>query len=382
MAESSVRVVKVALISNCSVTLFKLITGVLTGSAALIGEALHSFMDATNQAVLYRNAHSRGQASEHIYSYGHGQTRYLVNLWASVGLFSIGAGMGFAWGIYRLIAAYLGEGLAAQPQVAPTVTDWMSLLAVLGALMIQGYSFTLAARLYINRMLQDQVRNPLTYLRDCKDVSLAIIVAESIAGLGGLLLAGLGILITLVAHNPFWDALAALLIAVLIGGVAFQLGYIYMRYLTDVRNLDAERALKQILTKRQAVHSSEQIHSVILDDNSTILFAEIELDQEAMVTGMLKSISTQKKELLRKLPADKQADIKAIAFVTARAMVEAPLKRAGLIVANLEQSLREEVPQVTAVSIRIKGISPFKLPEPKQRKPLPTQEAEYMGPEK
>ena len=104
-----------------------------------------------------------------------------------------------------------------------------------------------------------------------------------------------------------------------------------MRYLTDVRDRNAERAFEQLVANRQAVHGCSQIHSVILDDNSTLLFAEIELAQEAMVSGMLKRIATEKKALLRKLPAEKRSDTEALAFVTARSMVEAPLKRVELI---------------------------------------------------
>ena len=159
MSSDSVRVVKVALVSHVAGALFKAITGILTGSAALVAEALHSLMDAINQGVLYRNAPKESQASGHIYSYGHGQVRYLVNLWATLGLFSIGAGLGFAWALYSLMDASQGEGLAAP--LADSSGSWMSLLAVVGALVIQGYSFTLAARLYrARRLLGGQLQRP------------------------------------------------------------------------------------------------------------------------------------------------------------------------------------------------------------------------------
>ncbi len=375
MAESPVRVVKVALISNCVGTVFKLITGLLTGSAALISEAIHSLVGAINQALVCSYGNSGDLSGGHIYSYGHGQGRYLVNLWASVGLFSIGSGIGMAWGVYRLtVAAQVSSSVAETG-----VVDWMSLLAVLGAVMIQGYSFFLALRLYLIQMRQDQSTNPFRYLRDCKDISLAVIVTQSVAGMGGLLLAAIGVSATLVTQNPLWDALAAFLIAILMGWTAFSQGTLYMRHLTDVRDLGAEQALQQLLTHRRSVHRCIQIHSVITEDHSTLLFAEIELTQEAMVAGMLKSVSMQKQTLLRKLPEDKHNDVKAMAFVTARSMVEAPLKRAGKIVADLEQSLREQLPQVAAVSIRIRGISPFQLPTPGEYKSPPNREAEYIG---
>ncbi|WP_210396654.1 cation diffusion facilitator family transporter [Motiliproteus sediminis] len=373
MSQESVRVVRVALFSHVAATLFKLVTGVITGSAALLSEALHSLLDVLNQAVLFSSARKGRAAGDHVYAYGHGKTRYLVNLWSSVGLFSIGCGLGLAWSIYALLAV-------SREQPLLDGANWTLLLAVAGGLLIQGYSFFLAARDFVGRMMVERQRNPFTYLLGCGDVTLAVIVVQSSAGLLGLMMAGAGAVATLLTLNPLWDALAALGIAVLMGWVAYYLGYLYMRYLTDVRDRSAETALRELAEARRAVERCDHIHSIILDDHRTLVFAEIELQQEAMVSGLLTRISGAKKQLLQQLPQAQRGETRALAFVTARATVEATLTRAEAIILELEQSLREQMPQVAEVSIRVRGISAFELPEPPVRRAPPTQDAEVVSP--
>jgi hypothetical protein len=242
---------------------------------------------------------------------------------------------------------------------------------------VQGYSFWISAQAYARQMRNDGSKQPYRYLKDCKDIPLVVIVSQGIGGLLGLLLALAGVLLTMTTGDAFWDALASLLVALLMAGIAFQLGTLYMHHLTDVRDQEAERALTQLLAAHRAVHSYQQVYSMVLPDNSTALFADIELEQESMVSGMLKAIAAEKQKLLRQVPEDKQQNATAMAFVTARSMVDAPLKRAGLIVANIEQALREQLPQVSSVSIRIGSMGPLSLPEPKQRKPQ-GQQVEYL----
>ncbi|WP_207062837.1 cation transporter [Motiliproteus sp. SC1-56] len=368
-ASSPARIIKIALASYSAGGLFKLITGLLTGSAALVSEALHSLLDAVNQVILYRGTPRDGAAARHVYAYGGGQMHYRLNLWSAVGLFSIGCGLGLAWALLNLLEIRDGSRDAV---------GWPALLALTGALLIQGYSLWLAATAYLECMRDNGENNPIRFLQSGGDITLSVIVVQSTAGLAGLLLAGLGILLTWLTGNPLWDALAALLVAILMGAVAFYLGALYLRYLTDVRDRKAERALEALVAARPAVHHCEKVQSLIMDDHRTLLFADIVLAQDSAASGLLPRILTEKKYLLSRLPPEQRADQRLNAFVTARASMDCALKRAELIAAELEQSLREQLPQVAEVSIRVRGLSDFALPKKSRRKPPPSQDAEYI----
>jgi len=361
------RVVRVALISHFAAALFKLVTGLLSGSAVLLIEALHSLLDALNQSVLSAT-HAERTGGAHRYSYATGKSGYLISLWSSVGLFSIGCGLGLAWGIYVLLGALHGE-----PFLSPW-RHWALLLAVLGALLIQGYSFVLAARAYLAQR-GEQGGTLLGQLCNGTEVVLSVVVIQSSAGLVGLLLAAAGIGASLVSGDPRWDGIATLAIALLLGATAMLLGYIYLRHLTDVRDRKAEIVLRELVAQRRTLQLCDSIHSMILEDHSTVLFAEIEIDQQSMVSGMLARINATKQELLARVPEAQRHDTRIQAFVTARATVESTLKRVQWIVAELEQGVREQLPQVAAVSIRVRGISGFALPQAPVRKPPATQEA-------
>ena len=96
MSHSSKRAVLTAIASNFTVTVIKFIAGLAGGSASMINEAVHSLMDTLNQGFLFLGLRESEKPADQLYAFGHGQKKYLWNLWSAIGLFSIGAGLGLA----------------------------------------------------------------------------------------------------------------------------------------------------------------------------------------------------------------------------------------------------------------------------------------------
>ena len=382
MKTDSLDTIKIAALCHSLAGILKLLAGCAGGSVGLVNDALHSLTQGATQTL----AQQQQQASAHnnrLHAFLQGATGQFLSLWGYAGLLALAAGVGLTLALYPLLAGSTPPPMTdnLSPLTASSSPiDSFSLLAVLAALVIQGYSLGSVIRRYRDQMKQAQVSKPLNYLKECPDQALADLVIQGVIGIATLLLAGVAILATMLTRDPFWDTLAAVFIAVIMLVMALWLGKRALHRLTDVRDRGAEKLVAEFLSQQRSVYSFKHLHSIVLEDGSSQLFVEIELTQQSMISGMLKTIASEKQSLLRKLPAEKSGNTQAQAFVTARSMVDAPMKRAGLITANFEQAIREQLPRISGVSIRVTGISPFQLPRPQKTQHNPGVKVEYLTP--
>ena len=87
MSANSKKVVLVAICGNGVLTVLKFMVVIPTNSAAMMNEAIHSLMDTLNQLFLLIGLKSGSRPADRRYAFGHGQKKYLWNLWSTIGLF-------------------------------------------------------------------------------------------------------------------------------------------------------------------------------------------------------------------------------------------------------------------------------------------------------
>ena len=91
-ASERTRVIVVALAANLVVALAKLVAGVLTGSAALLAEAGHSFADSLNELLLGVSLRRGNVPADAAHPLGHGRERFLWAFMAAIASFLGGGG--------------------------------------------------------------------------------------------------------------------------------------------------------------------------------------------------------------------------------------------------------------------------------------------------
>jgi divalent metal cation (Fe/Co/Zn/Cd) transporter len=89
---SSVRVVVAALSCNGVIAVSKFVAAGITGSAAMLSEALHSVADAGNQALLLLGIKRAGRPADALHPFGYGKELYFWSFVVAIILFSMGAG--------------------------------------------------------------------------------------------------------------------------------------------------------------------------------------------------------------------------------------------------------------------------------------------------
>lgn len=358
MAQGSRKAVLYAIFGNATVTVLKFGAAFATHSAAMMNEAVHSLMDTLNQVFLLMGLVRGGRPADRQYAFGHGQKKYLWNLWSAIGLFSIGCGLGLAhaWHAYHQLGVVERPTsvLLAGFQIDPI---WIS-ASVLGiALLLEGYVLLVAAREFLSRMRTEGEDNPFRYLVSADDPTLIAVLLEDTIAITGVVMAGAGITLARITGNHLWDIGFSVVIAVMLGITAFFLGMINMRYLTSIRDPDAEAAFRKLVASHGEVERFHDLRSVIIDDAHTVVVAEVELREEVMIANMRERIEAHERNILEMVPEDRR-DEKLVQYAETRAVIQATLERTEEIIDELEADLKKDCRQVSHLTIEVEGIAP------------------------
>jgi cation diffusion facilitator family transporter len=216
----SLLTVLVALGANGLLALAKSAAAVLTGSAAMVAEAAHSWADTGNELLLViaERRGSRPRDEEH--PRGYGRATYIWSLVAAFGLFSAGAMVSIWHGVTDLLHAPR-EGEAS----------FVANYVVLGlALVLEGTSFLQATR-QVRGAARRVHLHPLRYVDRTSNPTVRAVFLEDLAALIGIVLAAAGIALHQVTGEAAYDAAGSISIGVLLAVVAVFLMRRNMEYL-------------------------------------------------------------------------------------------------------------------------------------------------------
>jgi cation diffusion facilitator family transporter len=205
-----VKAVIAALAANVGIAIAKFAAFLLTGSASMLAEAVHSVADTGNEVLLLIGAGRSRRARTTEHPFGFGRERYFYAFVVAVMLFTVGAVFSIYDGVHKIISG----GELSSPYVA---------YAVLGVSMILE-SFSLRTAIHeANEVRGDRSWRKFVHLT--KTPELPVVLLEDTAALIGLALAFLGVLLSQLTGNDKWDGVGSVAVGVLLGCAAFIVGY-------------------------------------------------------------------------------------------------------------------------------------------------------------
>src|SRR4051812_49681115 len=191
------RSVLAALLANTAIAIAKFAAAAISGSSAMMAEALHSTADTGNQALLLFGIKRAKRPADEGHPFGHGKARFFWGLLVAVSLFTIGGGFSVYQGVKGLIHGH------ELPD--PTIA-----LIVIGvAICFEGYAWQTAYR-QLNASRRG--RSIVGALRNSKDPEVLTVLAEDTAAISGLLVAALGIGLATLTGKAEFDAAASVVI--------------------------------------------------------------------------------------------------------------------------------------------------------------------------
>jgi cation diffusion facilitator family transporter len=268
------RSVLAALAANTGIAITKFIAFLLTGSASMLAESVHSVADTGNEVLLLvgRGRSDRPRSEDH--PFGFGRERYFYGFVVSVMLFTVGAAFSIYDGVHKVIT----------PE---EIHDSLIAFIVLGASMVlEGFSLRTAIR------EANQVRggrNWGTFIRRTKSPELPVVLLEDTAALIGLVFAFAGVGLSVGTGNGRWDGVGSLGIGVLLAAAAVILA-IEMKSLLigESASSDVQRRIVAALEDGPELVQVIHLRTVHIGPDSVLVTAKVavrETDSAAQLTA-------------------------------------------------------------------------------------------------
>jgi len=251
MASGTRKTVLAAIGGNALLTVLKFGAATVGHSPSMMNEAVHSLVDTANQVLLLLGLHFSLKPPDQEYAFGHGQKKYLWNLWSAIGIFSIGCGLGLAhtWHAWGKMNGPNASNPVQIVNVGTIDAVWISLIVLAFSFIIECIVLRLAWREFVRRSREAVRISTIKNLLQSADPTLLAILLEDSIAVAGVALAVTGIILTRLTGNGLWDIGFSGLIALVLGITAVILGRINIRFLTDIRDPQAEAVFIDIVRK-------------------------------------------------------------------------------------------------------------------------------------
>ncbi len=209
-AQPSKKVVLAALMANGLIAATKFAAAAYTGSSAMLSEAIHSMVDTGNQWLLLYGMRRAARPADAAHPFGYGMEIYFWTFVVAVLIFAGGAGVSIYEGVTKL----------RNPHVITNPAVNYVVLAV--AMVFEAVAWRIAFQEF------RKAKGPTGYfeaVRRSKDPTVFTVLFEDTAAVLGLIVAFVGIALAQALDLPVLDAVASILIGVILAGTAALLAY-------------------------------------------------------------------------------------------------------------------------------------------------------------
>ena len=230
MAQGSTRVVLTALAGNGAIALAKFAAAAVSGSTAMLTEAIHSLVDTGDQLFLLIGQRRGARPADDTHPLGYGMETYFWSFIVALMVFFLGGVLS----IYEGVRHILHPGEIVSPGIS------LGVLAV--SAVFEGMSFRVGYREY-KRIVRGAPIRLWAFIRISKDPGMVSVLLEDSAALIGIVLAAAGVIATSFLHIPWADGAASVAIGLLLACVAFVLA-------NETRSLIAGESVAPIVMDR------------------------------------------------------------------------------------------------------------------------------------
>ena len=206
-ADGSTRVVYAALAGNAAITIAKFVAYTISGSSAMLTEAIHSLVDSVDQVLLLVGQARGRRPADAGHPLGHGMESYFWSFIVALMVLLLGGVASLYQGVHRI--------RAPEPIQSPAIS--LAVLAI--AAVFEGSSLSVAFREF-KRVVRGRDVPLWRFIRISKDPSLYASLLEDSAALIGIAIATVGVLASAVFHVRWADGAASIAIGGLLTAVA------------------------------------------------------------------------------------------------------------------------------------------------------------------
>jgi cation diffusion facilitator family transporter len=200
MAKGSTLVIIVALAGNLAIALAKFVASWISGSTAMLTEAIHSLVDTGDQVLLLVGQKRGARPPDARHPLGHGMETYFWSFIVALMVFLLGG----------VLSLYEGVRHILKPE--PVISPWISIAVLAIAAVFEGTSFRIAYREY-RRVVRGRPTRLWDFIKASKDPALFSVLLEDSAALIGICFAAAGVIAASLFHITWADGLASIAMA-------------------------------------------------------------------------------------------------------------------------------------------------------------------------
>ena len=261
--------------ANLIITIAKFVGYLMSGSSALLSEAIHSVADTGNQSLLLVGLVQSQRPPDESHPYGYARDRFFWGLVSALGIFFLGAGVTLYHGLHGLLDPH---------PVEYTWVTWAVLAFSLGG---EGWAMLVAIR----GVMKDAKAAGVSfrrYVSEGRDPTIAAVMLEDGAAILGVAMAAICILLTQVTGNPMWDALASVLVGCLLAVVAIVLITQNRQFLTiRAVDVDVQKKIQEVIASHNTLESHGGFRAVMLGVDTFHVEAGIDFDGRKVAQRIL-----------------------------------------------------------------------------------------------
>jgi cation diffusion facilitator family transporter len=288
-ASGGTKAVIAALLANLGIALSKFVAFFITGSASMLAEAIHSVADSGNQGLLLLGGRQARQAADREHPFGYGRARYFWAFVVAVVLFTLGSLFALFEGYEKLRHPHELE----QPFVAVGV--------LLVGILAESFSFRTAI-VEAGHVRRDE--GWAAFIRHSRSPELPVILLEDFGALVGLLLALVGVSMSIVTGDSVFDALGTMSIGVLLGIIAVVLA-IEMRSLLigeSATAADVEKIRTALVGGPEVDHLID-LKTLHLGPDELLVVAKVQMPEELTFSEVAAAINRAETRVRAAVPS-------------------------------------------------------------------------------
>ena len=285
---STMRAVLYALGANSGILIAKGVAAAVTGSSAMLAEAIHSAADCGNQVLLLFGMKDARRAPDARHPLGYGRAVYFWAFLVAVLLFTLG-------GMFSIY-----EGWHKLHQTEPISNAGIAIGVLLIAIVLEAFSLAGCVR-EIRKV--SGTRTLWQFFRTSRNSELIVVLGEDIAALAGLAFALIAVVVAFVSGNPVYDAIGSMAVGVLLVVVAVLLSVEIKAMITgESAEAETEIAIRAFLKARPEVAEVYSLLTLQLGEG-IMLAVKARMAESASAGALVDAIDRVEADLRTAFPA-------------------------------------------------------------------------------
>ena len=290
MHEGSRKAIVAAFFANLGIAASKFVGFIITGSAGLAAESVHSLADTANQGLLMFGARRADKDVDAEHPFGHARERYFWAFIVALVLFSMGG----------LFAIYEGVSKLRHPHETSSFSVALVILGV--AIVLEGFSLRTALR--ETAAVKPEGQSYWWFIREAKSPELPTVLLEDVAAESGLVFAFAGVLLSHWTGNPRWDAAGSVAIGIILVVVAFVLAVEMKGMLMgEVASPRDRAALFRALRGSEHVQRVVYLHTEHLGPDTLLVATKVLFDPALTADAVARTIDDAEARMRLAVPS-------------------------------------------------------------------------------